>query len=181
MVQKFLAPNHQRWYAKWKLSRNMYTMHTRFRTFGTDFQAQSELIDKKFLHRSSVGNLLRVHCWLGRRSWRRRSLSEWLTDWLTPMKDLEMVAALASKKKNERKRIMFFFFFKDVGNKRSCGHSDSGSPPHPFFFKPPLHPAIISRSSIFGRGGKGRGGRGNTFNISHGDWASTYLPIYGTF
>ncbi len=31
-------PNHQRWYAKWKISRNMYTLHARFFcTFGRCF------------------------------------------------------------------------------------------------------------------------------------------------
>ena len=59
-------------YAKWQLSWNigigtLYT-HTRFCTFGTDFFAQSVLINKvtNFLHRSPGGSLLRVHCWLGR-------------------------------------------------------------------------------------------------------------------
>ncbi len=33
----FIPPNQQRWHAKWKLSRNMYALHTRFCTFGTDF------------------------------------------------------------------------------------------------------------------------------------------------
>ncbi len=33
--------------------------------FGTDLHAQSVLSSKKFRHRSSVGSLLRVHCWLG--------------------------------------------------------------------------------------------------------------------
>ena len=31
---------------KWKLSRNMYTLHTRFCTFGTNLHAQSVLINK---------------------------------------------------------------------------------------------------------------------------------------
>ena len=35
-------PNHQRWYAKWKLSWNtIYTLHTRLRTFGANLYAQS--------------------------------------------------------------------------------------------------------------------------------------------
>ncbi len=38
-------PNHQQWYAKWKLSWNMYTLHTRFCTFGTDLYAQSVIIN----------------------------------------------------------------------------------------------------------------------------------------
>ncbi len=38
-------PNQQRRYAKWKLSRNMYTLHKRFSTFGTDLYAQSVLIN----------------------------------------------------------------------------------------------------------------------------------------
>ncbi len=33
---------------KWKLSRNMYTLHTRFRTFGIDLHAQSVLIKQNF-------------------------------------------------------------------------------------------------------------------------------------
>ncbi len=40
------SPNHQRWYAKWKLSRNTYTLHTRFCTFGADLYAQSVLSNK---------------------------------------------------------------------------------------------------------------------------------------
>ncbi len=40
-------PNHQRWYAKWKFSQSMYTLHSRFRTFGTDLYAQSVLSNKK--------------------------------------------------------------------------------------------------------------------------------------
>ncbi len=39
-------PNHQWWYAKWKLSRNIYTLHTRFGTFGADLYAQSVPINK---------------------------------------------------------------------------------------------------------------------------------------
>ena len=40
------SPNHQRWYAKWKLSRNMYTLHTRFHTFGTDLYSRSVIINE---------------------------------------------------------------------------------------------------------------------------------------
>ena len=40
------TPNHQRWYAKWNLSRNAYTLHARFCTFGTDLYAKSMLINK---------------------------------------------------------------------------------------------------------------------------------------
>ena len=59
-------PSHQWWHAKWKLSRNMHTLHTRFCTFGSDLLAQSVLIKKKsFCIGSSVGSLLRVRCWLG--------------------------------------------------------------------------------------------------------------------
>ncbi len=32
-------PNHQGWYPKWKLSQNMYTLHTHFCMFGTDLYA----------------------------------------------------------------------------------------------------------------------------------------------
>ena len=41
-------PNQQLWYAKWKLSWNVYTLHTSFCTFGADLYAQSVLISKKF-------------------------------------------------------------------------------------------------------------------------------------
>ncbi len=37
-------PNHQWWYAKWKLSWNLYTSHTRFGTFGANLYTQSVLI-----------------------------------------------------------------------------------------------------------------------------------------
>ncbi len=40
------APNHQRWYAKCKLSCNIYTLLIRFCTFGADLYAQSVLINK---------------------------------------------------------------------------------------------------------------------------------------
>ncbi len=40
-----LLPNHQQWHAKWKLSRNMYTMRTRFCTFGSDLYARSVLFN----------------------------------------------------------------------------------------------------------------------------------------
>ena len=40
------APNQQRWYAKCKLSRNMYTLYTRFYTFGPDFHAESVISNK---------------------------------------------------------------------------------------------------------------------------------------
>ncbi len=39
-------PNQQRWYAKWKFSWNMYTLHTRSCTFGTDRYAQPAIINK---------------------------------------------------------------------------------------------------------------------------------------
>ncbi len=39
-------PNHQRWHARWKPSQKMYTLHTRFCTFGADLYAWSVLIDK---------------------------------------------------------------------------------------------------------------------------------------
>ncbi len=39
-------PNHQRWYANWKLSWNMYTLHTRLHTFGANLYAQSVLVHK---------------------------------------------------------------------------------------------------------------------------------------
>ena len=40
------GPNHQGWYAKRKLSQNMYTMHIRFCTYSADLYAQSVLINK---------------------------------------------------------------------------------------------------------------------------------------
>ena len=40
------APNHQRWYAKWKLRWNAYASHTRFCTFGADLHAQSVPINE---------------------------------------------------------------------------------------------------------------------------------------
>ncbi len=46
-IKKTFLPNQQWWYAKWKLSRNMYTLHARFfRTFGADLHAPSVLISK---------------------------------------------------------------------------------------------------------------------------------------
>ena len=43
---KTIEPNHQRWYAKCKLSWNICTLHTRFRTFGADLYAQSVITNK---------------------------------------------------------------------------------------------------------------------------------------
>ncbi len=43
---KKCPPNHQRWYAKRKLGRNIHTLHTRFCTLGADLHAQSVLINK---------------------------------------------------------------------------------------------------------------------------------------
>ncbi len=40
------APNHQRWYAKGKLSWNIHALRTRFCSFGADLYAQSVLSDK---------------------------------------------------------------------------------------------------------------------------------------
>ncbi len=58
-------PNHQRWYAKWKFSWNMYT-HCIYVLCTFGLYAQSVItVLTKFLHRSSVGSLLRVCCWLG--------------------------------------------------------------------------------------------------------------------
>ncbi len=42
------CPNHQRWYAKWKLRMCTYTLHTHFCTFGADLCAQSVLVSKNF-------------------------------------------------------------------------------------------------------------------------------------
>ncbi len=44
--QHVRGKNHQRWYAEWKLSWNMYTSHTRLCTFGADSYAQWVLINK---------------------------------------------------------------------------------------------------------------------------------------
>ncbi len=41
-----LLPDRQRWYAKWKLSSDMCTLHTRLCTFGADLYAQSVLSNK---------------------------------------------------------------------------------------------------------------------------------------
>ncbi len=68
-----LFPNHQRWHAKWKLSWNIYTFHTRFCTFGADLYAQSLLISKisapelsqKFIKSALlVGFSLSLHWWI---------------------------------------------------------------------------------------------------------------------
>ncbi len=59
-------PNHQRWYAKWKLSRNMSTLHAHFCTFGTDLYAQSVMISKisaSELRRKSIKSELLVGQW----------------------------------------------------------------------------------------------------------------------
>ncbi len=45
-MQRLCWPNHQRRHAKWKLSSNVYTLHTRFCTLGADSYAQSVLINK---------------------------------------------------------------------------------------------------------------------------------------
>ncbi len=44
-------PNHQRWYAKWKLSRNMYTLYT-FCMFGANLYMLNWHLLIKFLHQS---------------------------------------------------------------------------------------------------------------------------------
>ncbi len=44
-VRKY-SPDHPRWYAKWKFSMNIHTLHTRFCTFGTDLYARSVIINK---------------------------------------------------------------------------------------------------------------------------------------
>ena len=51
---------------KWKLSRNMYTSHARFLLVLAPICKRSRCLLTKFLHRISVGSLLRVRCWLGR-------------------------------------------------------------------------------------------------------------------
>ena len=42
----FIMPNHQLWYAKWRLSCNTCASHTRFCTFDADLRARSVLIGK---------------------------------------------------------------------------------------------------------------------------------------
>ena len=69
-VSLVFIPNHQRWYAEWKyISVGIYThrLRTRFCTFGADLYAYAVLFNK-ISPSSSVGSLLRVSCWLGRRS-----------------------------------------------------------------------------------------------------------------
>ncbi len=62
----FDLPNHERWHAKWNLSRNTYTLHTRFLHVLVPTCMLSQCLLAKFLHRSSVRSLLKVHCRLGR-------------------------------------------------------------------------------------------------------------------
>ena len=56
-----MVPNHQRW----KLSWNIHTLHTRFFSRLAPIFMLSRCLLTKFLHRSAVGSLLRVRCWLG--------------------------------------------------------------------------------------------------------------------
>ncbi len=69
--KKFLVgsyPTSKRRYAKWKLSRNIYALHTRFfARLAPIRNARSVTSDKISAYRSSVGSLLRVRCWLGSR------------------------------------------------------------------------------------------------------------------
>ena len=66
MRKQQIFPNHQRWYAKWKLSWNIYTMHTCFCTFDANWYAQLVLINKisaselsrKFIKECVVGWVL---------------------------------------------------------------------------------------------------------------------------
>ena len=64
--QKFCTthlPNHQWWYATWKLSWNTHTLHARFCTFGADLYAQSVLINEisaSKLSRKSIKSALLV-------------------------------------------------------------------------------------------------------------------------
>ncbi len=78
------GPNHQRWYAKWKLSRNMYALHARFCTFDADLHAQSALRNKisaSDLSRKFIESALLVgEVFLLRSvSWKRRSLIHKMT------------------------------------------------------------------------------------------------------
>ena len=58
--------NQRRLHAKLEAqSEHVHVACTFFARLGADVHAQSVIIDKKFLHRSSGGSLLRVLCWLG--------------------------------------------------------------------------------------------------------------------
>ncbi len=63
---KMFLPLHQRWYAKWKLSWNMYYTFIHAFALLVPICMLSRCLLTSFLHRSSVGSLLRVRCWLGR-------------------------------------------------------------------------------------------------------------------
>ncbi len=59
-------PNHQRWYANWKLSWNTtHCTHVFFARLAP-IRILSRCPLTKIPHRSSVRSLLRVHCWLGK-------------------------------------------------------------------------------------------------------------------
>ena len=69
--------NQQSWYAKWKLSWNIYNYAQFIHLFASlaPIYMLSRCLSTKFLHLSSVRSLLRVRCWLGLLL---------LLDWLVP-------------------------------------------------------------------------------------------------
>ncbi len=84
LQQQRCKPNQQRWHAKWKLSQNMFMLHTRFFfcMFGDDLHAQSALCNKisasklgKKFSKSAllVGN---VHLWLAQPGTQNSTCSE---------------------------------------------------------------------------------------------------------
>ena len=50
---------------KWKLTLNIYTKHIHVFACSTPICMLSRFILTEFLHQSSVGDILRVRCWLG--------------------------------------------------------------------------------------------------------------------
>ena len=79
-----LTPNHQRWYAKWKLSWNTYILRTHFHTFCTDLYAQLVLISKisaselsrKFIKSALLVGLLHCQYTVQRRRRRKKCVKE---------------------------------------------------------------------------------------------------------
>ena len=65
MMVVVALPNHQPWHVKWKPSRNMYTLLAHFLHVPALICMLSRCLSAKSLHRSSVGSLSRVRCWLG--------------------------------------------------------------------------------------------------------------------
>ena len=60
------VPNQQRWYAKWRLGRNMCTLRTRFfATFGRRFACSAGDCRQSFCIGAQEEVLLRGRCWSG--------------------------------------------------------------------------------------------------------------------